>query len=788
MKVFKITAICSAVLLGIAANGVYAQDNQITSNITVSQSQDFKDLNLNLSLKETANTNAFEVRNNGSDVTSNLTGKNIAVSLNDHGLKDNHTKDSTIFTGLRSSSYHSEGQGIDPLKVGSSIINVGDKNTDNINISLNTKSTNTTYGDGNNAVGVLAYKQYANGPKPNNNTNYQTNTQSGGVVNLNATNLNIDVQSKGEAVGIFVQNSTTQEKDASKLSTVNINAQSTHINTHSDTANGATGLYALSQGRIFANSGDLYINADNAILTRGNSLIEINKDKNHTVQLNGDFNFNYDAKTSGTDVDSTVIVNLSGANSFWNGNALTSYQADGKPEGDAMQVKGLNLSISDNAKWNVGVIDDSKDHGATAIAINKVTLDDGIINVTQNNEQKVTIDSLEGTGGNINLIASAKQDGSLTSSKVTVNSIAKDNAPVLNVGFVGINADDIKDDKAAEGLFDNAINGQGESSLTQNSTIDEGDLHGAISQSTNADGSKGEIVHAKNSKIEAFNNMSTLAYSQWRHETSSLTKRLGEIRHSPKSIGLWTRVYGSEYELGNDEMTYTNNSLELGFDTDVGYGFKVGAAVSYTDGKTSALNGNADNDIYSLGLYGTYLAENGIYVDLTGKFSKISNDFTYTNFSGDYDNNAYSFGIETGWNFKLNDSLFIEPQAQFIYGKIVGDDFTASNGVTVSQDEVDAKLLRGGLRAGFNFPEDMGLVYAKASVVHDFDGKAEFTAAKDGDFVNMNSDLGGTWCEYGLGANINWSKNTYTYVELEKTTGGDLEENYRWNIGIRHNF
>ena len=453
-----------------------------------------------------------------------------------------------------------------------------------------------------------------------------------------------------------------------------------------------------------------------------------------------------------------------------------------------MQVKGLNLSISDNAKWNVGVIDDSKDHGATAIAINKVTLDDGIINVTQNNEQKVTIDSLEGTGGNINLIASAKQDGSLTSSKVTVNSIAKDNAPVLNVGFVGINADDIKDDKAAEGLFDNAINGQGESSLTQNSTIDEGDLHGAISQSTNADGSKGEIVHAKNSKIEAFNNMSTLAYSQWRHETSSLTKRLGEIRHSPKSIGLWTRVYGSEYELGNDEMTYTNNSLELGFDTDVGYGFKVGAAVSYTDGKTSALNGNADNDIYSLGLYGTYLAENGIYVDLTGKFSKISNDFTYTNFSGDYDNNAYSFGIETGWNFKLNDSLFIEPQAQFIYGKIVGDDFTASNGVTVSQDEVDAKLLRGGLRAGFNFPEDMGLVYAKASVVHDFDGKAEFTAAKDGDFVNMNSDLGGTWCEYGLGANINWSKNTYTYVELEKTTGGDLEENYRWNIGIRHNF
>lgn len=40
----------------------------------------------------------------------------------------------------------------------------------------------------------------------------------------------------------------------------------------------------------------------------------------------------------------------------------------------------------------------------------------------------------------------------------------------------------------------------------------------------------------------------------------------------------------------------------------------------------------------------------------------------------------------------------------------------------------------------------------------------------------------------GVGANFNWTKNTYTYVDFERTNGGDVKENYRWNVGIHHNF
>lgn len=42
--------------------------------------------------------------------------------------------------------------------------------------------------------------------------------------------------------------------------------------------------------------------------------------------------------------------------------------------------------------------------------------------------------------------------------------------------------------------------------------------------------------------------------------------------------------------------------------------------------------------------------------------------------------------------------------------------------------------------------------------------------------------------EYAVGANFNLTDRTYTYVDLEKTTGGEVTEKWRWNVGVRHVF
>lgn len=54
---------------------------------------------------------------------------------------------------------------------------------------------------------------------------------------------------------------------------------------------------------------------------------------------------------------------------------------------------------------------------------------------------------------------------------------------------------------------------------------------------------------------------------------------------------------------------------------------------------------------------------------------------------------------------------------------MIGDDFVTEIGVSVSQDDFESLIGRLGVRAGFNFPNDRGTVYARASVLHDFKGE-----------------------------------------------------------------
>lgn len=295
---------------------------------------------------------------------------------------------------------------------------------------------------------------------------------------------------------------------------------------------------------------------------------------------------------------------------------------------------------------------------------------------------------------------------------------------------------------------------------------------------------------SKNDKLEAYRSVHSLGAIQWRHEMNDLTKRMGELRDSSGTIGAWARLYGSEMEYGSQNILTKNTTIQVGADYDVGYGWKVGGAFGYTDGSAQYDNGEADNKIYSLAAYGTWLSEDGQFVDLIAKYSRIENDFALGNMAGSSDNNAYNISAEYGWHFVFAERAFIEPQVELTYGQVLGDDIVTSNSVLIEQKDYDSFIGRLGLRVGFKFPENKGNVYARASVLHDFMGKTESKASAIGGkrVETLKDDLGGTWYEYGVGANFNWSDNTYVYVDFERSASGEVRENYRWNIGLRHAF
>lgn len=557
--------------------------------------------------------------------------------------------------------------------------------------------------------------------------------------------------------------------------------------------NGATVTVAGDEitGKLFKATeveinGNLYVNAGSAIATRGKALININKDKNADtiVQLNGDINFNYDQPTSKTPVRAVVNINLLNDKSFLKGNIVTN--GLNIPEGYD-KVDAMNLGLSDGGTWYIPEVAAGLEQNDVAINLD---INGGVVDVAES-DRTILVKKLEGEGGTLKIGTVMNEDGTFEYSTMKVEAADAANATAFTIAYQGITADDIVNAEEAMQALDDVVNVDNSATIIQKKVIAEGDINGAITQVTDTQGEVIEEVKQEvNQKLDGYSSIAALSAVQWRHENDTLQKRMGELRDSEGAIGAWARVYGSEQEYGAQSVTAKNTTVQVGADYDIGSGFKLGGAFSYTDGSSTFDMGESDANMYGVALYGTWLADSGLFVDVIGKYSRLENEFTSGTMKGEFDNNAISLAVETGWHYALNELGFVEPSVGVTYGRIMGDDFVAHNGVKVEQDDYDSLIGRLGVRSGFYFPQKKGNIYARVAVLHDFMGDMEATASKANaagvmQTTHLKEELGDTWVEYGIGANFNLSKTAYTFVDLEKTAGSDVKENWKWTVGAR---
>ncbi len=665
----------------------------------------------------------------GSSDTNDVVITSTADNKYGLSLRDENRSTKATILGKNISISSEKDRGVD-VKFDTNLF-IGDETTETINI------TGATYG-------VTALQR-------------ATATLQAKKVNIVAT------AEKGTA--LHVQNNS----DTNGTAKVSIKADNVNLK-------GYIGVSAMSEAVVDIDA-NTYIEASSAILARGDAKVTINDEGTHVVQINGNMNFNYDKATSGTGVNAVIDVNLNGSDSYWKGNTLVSW--DSKPtESTKLDVEDVTLTLSNGAQWIPTKIEnnDQAQNGSLYTSLNNLSLDGGVVTI-EDVDQKVQVDNLTGEG-TVNVATKLNDDGSFGTSKLMIGK----GESTLNVNYNGINADQISNPEEAFKSLAGAIQTE-TATVSQVQNIAEGDVSGALTN----DG--GKITQAKNTKLDAFGSVAALNAVAWRHELNSVSKRMGELRDAPEGVGAWARLYGSEMEYGDQNIESQNTTIQIGSDYKIGQ-WTVGATVGYTDGESDYDRGSSDNEAWNFGVYGTWFAENGQYVDLIAKYSRLSQDFKLDTMKGDYDNNAFVISAEYGWHLPVMEIGFIEPQVELTYGRIMGKDFTTSNGVEIEQDDFDSFIGRLGVRAGIKCPDDWGTVYARASVVHDFDGEFDATARslKTSATSDIYEDLGGTWGEFGIGANINFTKNTYMYVDAEITSGGEVDENYRWNIGVRHNF
>lgn len=325
--------------------------------------------------------------------------------------------------------------------------------------------------------------------------------------------------------------------------------------------------------------------------------------------------------------------------------------------------------------------------------------------------------------------------------------------------------------------------------------IGANDMTGRVEAVYDAEGNKvsqTEEVNETNRMLTAIANLPVVA---WRAELNELYKRVGDLRATPYKSGAWVRYNGGKLKWSDGDLENDFHMIQVGIDTmPTENNIRFGTAFSYTKGDADFDGGSADLDTYSLALYGTWMGEKGQYVDVIGRVASIKNDANARSltgqgkaYDGKMDNTGLSLSAEAGWRFALPYNLFIEPQVEATYSYIDSDSFRYGDRKYELQS-TDSFIARAGFMAGIQCPDNKGNVYVRASVVHDFLGETDVKVSNAHMSRTVSNDFGGTWGEFGIGANVSVSDNTYVYADVEHTTGGEIEEPWRVNFGVRYNF
>ena len=278
----------------------------------------------------------------------------------------------------------------------------------------------------------------------------------------------------------------------------------------------------------------------------------------------------------------------------------------------------------------------------------------------------------------------------------------------------------------------------------------------------------------------------------WRSQLTNLSDRMGTLRTMPQAAGAWARYNNGR--LDGRGLEYDYSTIEVGFDAPVSSNFLVGVSFDYTIGDTDLNAGSADNDVYTLGLYGTYYGDNGGFVDLMAKIGRIDNKYNVANSAGsekgDYMMTGAIVGVEAGHRFDLAYNMFVEPQIQLSYSWLRATDY-ATNIRSVDFETIESLVARVGVMGGMKFAENRGAAYLKASYNHDFLGNVDATMhAVNGsnNSAKISDELDDNWAEVSLGVSYSVTDTLNTFLDVGTGFGGDIDQKWRINFGARYAF
>ena len=259
------------------------------------------------------------------------------------------------------------------------------------------------------------------------------------------------------------------------------------------------------------------------------------------------------------------------------------------------------------------------------------------------------------------------------------------------------------------------------------------------------------------------------------------------------TTGIWAHIGGGQYSYDaqgiDTDTTYTR--IQGGYDAKTGSGWTVGGQVSYLRGHDDyVFNGSGKEKAFAVGAYG--LKDLGLdqYIQLESQVGRVTNTFTARNeigesLSGETKANAYTIGARYGKTVKLQNGVYIEPQAQLSYTHFGGDSFNAG---TMHVDQAGVSSTAGGLGLEIGKTFGAGSIYTRVGVNHAFSGSVKTTYTSGSTVKSTEQDLKGTWTDLAFGGRYGINANNSLYADISTGLSGDYKAGWSVNAGFTHKF
>ena len=285
----------------------------------------------------------------------------------------------------------------------------------------------------------------------------------------------------------------------------------------------------------------------------------------------------------------------------------------------------------------------------------------------------------------------------------------------------------------------------------------------------------------------------------WRTNNNDLERRMGDIRLGKEENGIWARYLGGKNELDKKNASFkqTYNIAQVGYDKKKG-NWTIGAALDYGTGKDTYANGTGKEKLASLALYGAMQKEDGQYLDIILRGSRVKNDYTVYNemnhrLDGKYRTNGLSVSVEYGKRMKKENGFYIDPSIELTAGHLGGKDYDAVSDYAggkkmhIHQDGINSVIGRIGL--GIGKETERSNLFAKIALAHEFGGKVKsIFSAENEPTSGTEVDLKDSWVDVEVGGSWLVNRNTYLYGTYTRNFGADVSSKWRIDAGIRFSF